>query len=208
MDSMRRRWPIVRTGSRCDRPIGGYRFWVLGASILGIYLALSGIGTNLIPALTDSGLTPTQAAWMQSVFGLAVILGRLAVGALIDRFWAPAVAAVALGVPAIGCLILLEPHSLVVTAFAVLLLGAAAGAELDLMAFLAAKYFGLAHYAKVYAVLYALLAVAGGTAPMIFARAYDLTASYDTSFLIAAGFFVFGALILLLLGRYPRLSPA
>jgi hypothetical protein len=130
------------------------------------------------------------------------------VGALIDRFWAPVVAAVALGVPALGCLILLESHSLVATAFAVLLLGAAAGAELDLMAFLAAKYFGLAHYAKVYAVLYALLAVAGGTAPMIFARAYDLTASYDTSFLIAAGFFVFGALILLLLGRYPRLARA
>jgi hypothetical protein len=41
---------------------------------------------------------------------------------------------------------------------------------------------------------------------MLFARFYDLTSSYDTSFLIAACFFSFGALILLTLGRYPRLD--
>jgi hypothetical protein len=87
---------------------------------------------------------------------------------------------------------------------AALLIGFAAGAELDLMAFFAARYFGLRHYAKIYAILYAILAVAGGTAPMLFARVFDVTASYETSFMIAAGLFVFGAVILLGLGRYPR----
>jgi sugar phosphate permease len=180
----------------------------LGASILAVYLALSGIGTNLMPALTDAGFTSTQAATMQSVFGIAVILGRVAVGYLVDRFWAPAVAALALGLPALGCLILAEPASLGLVAVAVLLIGGAAGAELDLMSFLATKYFGLRHYAKIYATLYALLAVAGGTAPMLFARTFDLTRSYTTSFLITAGLFVFGAVILLTLGRYPTFGAA
>jgi hypothetical protein len=98
---------------------------------------------------------------MQSVFGFAVIGGRTMVGYLVDRFWAPAVAAVALGLPVVGCLILLDPGSTASIVFAVLLLGGAAGAELDLMSFLATRYFGLRHYAKIYAVLYALLAVAG-----------------------------------------------
>ena len=39
---------------------------------------------------------------------------------------------------------------------------------------------------------------------MLFARVYDQTASYEVSFLIATGLFVFGALIVLALGRYPR----
>jgi OFA family oxalate/formate antiporter-like MFS transporter len=184
-----------------------YRFWVLAGSILAIYLALSGIGTNLIPALTDGGLSPARAATIASLFGVAVIVGRLIVGFLVDRYWAPGVAAVALGLPVIGCLILMEPASPARSAVAVLLLGVAAGAELDLMSFLATKYFGVKHYAKIYAVLYAMLAVAGGTAPMLFARLFDLTQSYETAFVIAAGFFAFGAAILLTLGRYPKLGP-
>ena len=72
------------------------------------------------------------------------------------------------------------------------------------MAYFAARYFGLRHYSKIYAILYAILAVAGGTAPMLFARVFDETASYDISYMIATGLFLFGAVILLALGRYPN----
>jgi MFS family permease len=99
--------------------------------------------------------------------------------------------------PAIGCLILTGAPDFTWAVVAALLIGFAAGAELDLMAFFAARYFGLAHYAKIYAILYAILAVAGGLAPMLFARVFDVTASYDISFLIATGLFLFGAVILL-----------
>ena len=84
------------------------------------------------------------------------------------------------------------------------MIGFAAGAELDLMAFLAARYFGLAHYAKIYSVLYATLAVCSGTAPMIFASAYDLTGSYDIGYLIALGLFLLSAVMVLFLGPYPK----
>jgi MFS family permease len=132
------------------------------------------------------------------------MLGRLVVGWLVDRYWAPGVALVSLSLPAIGCLILTGSPDFTWAVVAALLIGFAAGAELDLMAFFAARYFGLAHYAKIYAILYAILAVAGGLAPMLFARVFDVTASYDISFLIATGLFLFGAVILLALGRYPQ----
>ena len=76
------------------------------------------------------------------------------------------------------------------------------------MAFLAAKYFGLLHYARIYAVLYAALALASGLAPMIFATIFDVTGSYNIGFLFVAGFFAVGALMILALGKYPDLTAA
>jgi MFS family permease len=196
--------PVTHWGLTLGEAVRGYRFWVLCVSIFAIYLAVSGISPNLIAALTDQGFTAASAATVQGVYGFSIMLGRLVVGWLIDRFWAPGVAVVSLSLPAIGCLILTGSPDFTWAVVAALLIGFAAGAELDLMAFFAARYFGLAHYAKIYAILYATLAVAGGMAPMLFARVFDVTASYEISFLIATGLFLFGAVILLALGRYPQ----
>jgi OFA family oxalate/formate antiporter-like MFS transporter len=182
----------------------GYRFWILGASIFLVYLAVSGISPNLIAALGDKGYPPAVAAAAQSAYGLAIIGSRLVVGFLVDRFWAPGVALVSLLLPVAGCLLLASADpgfALILVACS--LIGLAAGAELDLMAFLTAQYFGARHYAKIYAVLYAVLAVAGGIAPMLFAKLHDRTASYTASFHVAAALLVLGAVLLPLLGRQP-----
>ncbi|NJO12367.1 MAG: MFS transporter [Gammaproteobacteria bacterium] len=176
---------------------------MLCLSIFTVYLAVSGITPNLIPALTDRGLTPASAARIQGLLGIAIILGRVVVGALVDRFWAPGVALVSLLLPVAGCLILATTTSLPLIYTSVLLIGFAAGAELDLMAFLVSRYFGLRHYSKIYSVMYALLAFGSGTAPMLFAAVYDRTASYEVSFIAAAALFAIGAVVVVALGRYP-----
>ncbi len=79
-----------------------YKFWILFVSILCVYMAVSGISPNLIPALTDNGMSAHDAATVQGMYGIAIVVGRLVVGYLIDRFWAPAVAAVALCLPVAG----------------------------------------------------------------------------------------------------------
>ena len=209
----RDRAPAATPSAPVVRPVPGLtlaaalrtpRFWVLLLSILLIYLSTSGLVSNLVPALTDMGFTSQQAANAQSLYGVSLIVGRLAVGWLVDRYWAPGVAAVSLSFPAIGCWLLMTHPPYALTVFAASLVGFAAGAELDLMSFLAARYFGVRHYAKIYAVLYAALAVAGGIAPPLFARVYDVTGSYRPGIIVASGGFLAGALILLLLGRYPR----
>jgi len=188
--------------------VRGYRFWVLLASILAAYMAFSGIGTNLFPALQDDGLTSSQAATVQSVYGASIIAGRLIVGYLADRYWAPAVAAGSLLLPVAGAWMLIGEPAYAPAAVAAMLIGFAAGAELDLMAFLAARYFGLAHYAKIYSVLYAALAVCSGGAPILFAHVYDRFQTYDLGFTIASGLFAVGALMVLALGPYPDRAPA
>jgi MFS family permease len=105
--------------------------------------------------------------------------------------------------PLIGCLMLMQPEGFYSSVVAAVLIGMAAGAELDLMSFLASRYFGQKHYALIYSVLYMALAICSGGAPLIFASIYDSTASYAISFAIAAGLFGAGGLTVLLMGRYP-----
>jgi OFA family oxalate/formate antiporter-like MFS transporter len=186
--------------------VRNFRFWVLTSSILVIYLAISGVMTNLVPALTDRGLTTMQAAQVAGSIGLAMIIGRVGVGVLLDRFWAPGVSAIVLVLPALSCWLFQSSADLTILFSAAIILGLAAGAELDLLAFLSAKYFGTKNFAKIYAFQYAALAIGSASAPTLFARIYDINGSYDLAFYLAFGFFIFGGTILLTLGRYPNFS--
>jgi OFA family oxalate/formate antiporter-like MFS transporter len=193
-----------QSGLTLGEALRGYRFWILLVAVLVSYMGFSGIGPNLLPAMTDDGLSRESAATIQSIFGLSIILGRVVVGYIIDHHWAPGVASVCLLISALGAFLFIGEQTFWAAAIASLALGFAAGAELDLLAFLAARYFGLAHYAKIYAILYLALAMCSGTAPMLFASVFDLTSSYDWGFGIASILFIIGSGIMLLLGKYPR----
>lgn len=195
------------TGIGVREALRGYHFWVLLLSVFLAYLAVSGIGPNLVPALTDKGRSPTEAALLQGVYGASIIGARILVGLLLDRFWAPAVAAVSLLLPVIGCLLLTGAGTLPWQVLAMALIGFAAGAELDVMSYLAARYFGMRHYGAIYALLYAALAVCSGTAPALFALVQDRSGSYDAAFAGAAVLFLLSAVVVLALGRYPRFDP-
>lgn len=191
-------------GTTLGDALRSYRFWVLSFSILLGYLAISGILTNLVPALVDRGIEAQAAAAFAGAVGITMIPGRILVGFVVDRLWAPGVALVVLLLPAAACLILRDTSSPGLLILCCAVLGLAAGAELDLLAFLTARYFGLAHYSKIYALAYAALAVGSATAPFLFAWMYGQTGNYETSFLIAAIFFAIAALLMPLLGRYPN----
>lgn len=179
------------------------RFWVLGASTTCIYLAIGGIIPNLVPTLTDKGISSRDIATVLSAFGAAIVVGRIGIGALVDRFWAPAVAASVLIPASLACLILdrssAAPHAILAAA----LLGAAAGMELDVLGFLTARYFGLKDFARIYGRAYIFVAAAAGIAPLAFGYIYDLSRSYHWPFMISAALFAAGAIGLLSLGRYP-----
>ena len=179
------------------------QFWVLLGSVFLVYMAASGIGPNLYPAITDAGLSAAHAASALSAFGGAVVAGRLLVGYLVDKFWAPGVAALTMTLPVVGCWLLIDPQSYAASLSAAILIGLAAGAELDLMSYLVARYFGAQNYATIYSVMYMALAVCSGGAPILFAAVYDRFLSYDLSFSIALILFALGGLLMLCMGRYP-----
>ncbi|MEJ7935752.1 MFS transporter [Sphingobium sp. AN558] len=194
--------PHSRSGRARSGMFLQYRFWVLLISIFCTYCAISGVMPNFIPALTDKGMTLERAAIAQGAFGASLILGRLVVGFLVDRFWAPAIGAVFLTPPALGCLLLTWDPGFSAAVTAALLIGLATGAELDLLALLTSRYFAPHLFSKVYSWVYAAAACAGAASPMMFSWLRDLTGSYDASFYMTAALFLVGGAMLPTLGKY------
>lgn len=200
--------PVVRTtGITLARALRGYRFWALGIGLLLIAAGISGLITNFLPLLGDKGVTATAAGGYAGLIGISVIFGRLFAGFLVDHIWAPLIAAIFLSAPGVAALLLsadsITPGLLSLSA---LIIGLAAGAELDLLAFLASRYFGLLHYGSIYGALYVFFSIGAGLAPAVFGRVYDIFGDYVPVLNVVAVMSVAGATLMLFLGRYPNLA--
>ena len=182
------------------------KFWTLNIALTLVVSAVVGMVTNTIPLLRDLGLSATQASAIFGSFGVALIGGRLLAGWLIDRLWAPGVAAVALALPSIGCLLLWQASatsSPALLTLAVALVGVGAGAEFDLSAYLVARYFGLRHYGHLFGIHLGLITAGGMLAPLMFAAMYRATGGYAPMLAYCAASCVVGPLLLLTLGKQP-----
>jgi OFA family oxalate/formate antiporter-like MFS transporter len=193
------------TGISLGEAMRGYRFWVLLSSILMISVAYGGAHIHIAQIVGLHGFSPQVAASVLGVVALGILCGRLIVGFLFDRFWAPGVAFPALLLPASACWLLMGTDaSLVMVMTGAFLLGFAAGAESDVIAYLAARYFGMAHYGRIYGALYMPFGVGSAISPIIYGYVRDQTGGYDPILLAAMFLFAGGGALLLLLGRYPH----
>ena len=190
-------------GMRLGRALKDWRLWLLAYAFIPISFAVGGPIPNLETLLGQKGFDTQDAVTLASLIGVAVIIGRVAGGFLLDYLWAPAVAAVILSLPALATFMLAQAElSFLFAAVAIMILGAAAGVEYDLMAYLVSRYFGMRHYATIYGFLYGFFALGAGFGPAVFGRAFEATGSYDSILMIASLLFLVGALPLLLLGKY------
>ena len=183
------------------------QFWILIVAFVLVAGTIAGLLVNLVPLLVDRGLTAGAAAWYASLVGLNVIAGRLVVGAALDRYWGPAVGAVVLSIPAVSCVVLASGTTeTALLAGAAALIGFAAGAEFDLIAYLCTRYFGMRAYGRIYAWQWAAFSLAAGAGPALFGYAFDRTGAYDVALWAGAGALIVGGALLLGLGRYPTLD--
>ena len=192
------------TGLTLPETLRNYRFWVLFFSIVLIALAYGGAHLNMVQIVQFHGFTPAAAAGVMSVVAAGIFSGRIIVGLLFDRFWAPAVAVPVLLLPVVACYFLMGTGtSEGMIFFAGYLLGFAAGAESDMIAYLASRYFGMKAYGKIYGLLYMPFGVFSSISAPLYGYTRDVTGNYDLILSWAMGLFAIGGLILLVLGRYP-----
>ncbi len=184
------------------------RFWLLNLALSVIVACVVTLVTNGVPLLRDKGLDAADAARIFGSFGLSLILGRVVVGYLVDRLWAPGVAAVALSLPALGCLLLgvAEGSDTAWLVAGVMLVGIGAGAEFDLAAFLVSRYFGMRDYGRLFGIHLGLITLASTLAPWLFGQLYRSTGTYQATLMVCGPLFLTGALALLALGRYPHFA--
>lgn len=194
-------------GFTLGQAIRSYRFYILCLSVVLIYLSITGILTNFIPAMSSRGMAAETAAAAQGGFAISLIAGRLGIGWLIDRLWGPGVAALALIPAALGAFMLVADAGFLRALVGMALVGVAAGAELDVLAYLTSRYFGLRRFSSIYGVLYAFVAIAGASGPVLFAWLQEYTASYDDCFLLTSAMLAAGGMMMFLLGPYPRSFP-
>lgn len=192
-------------GSTVAEALRSYRFWVLVVSILLIALAYGGIFVHMQQMIELAGFSRGASRGVVSSMAVAILVGRVGTGWLLDRIWAPLVTLPVLGAPAIACLLLAGgPPDITVAYACALSVGLAAGAETDLIAYLAARYFGMRNYGRIYGLLLLPFGVAAAISPAAFGLARDLTGDYDFALHIATGMFLIGAALPLALGRYPQ----
>lgn len=176
-------------------------FWTLVVTFALVAMAAASIVVHMVPMLKDAGLDAARAAQIASLIGIGVILGRLLIGWLIDHLFAPRVAATIFAIAAIGCVLLAQggPAQAPVAAF---LIGFALGAEVDLMAYLTSRYFGLRHYGTIYGTVYSCfwIGIAGG--PALTGWLFDATGGYAVALWGIVALFAIGAFAALTLPRF------
>jgi cyanate permease len=171
----------------------------------GGYGAMMGILSQIFPMLTSQGIDAASAAGVIGLMGVSTLVTAIVVGFLLDRIWGPIIGFIATLIPVAGCYLLLGDHVSVQTAsIAIILIGVAAGAEIDLGGYLAARYFGLHSFGLIQGVTALVtmlfMAVSGYAA----GRLFDAFHEYRESLIVMAILYAVSAASYLLLGAYPK----
>jgi MFS family permease len=187
---------------------GDWRFWIIGMAFLFIGAGVAGAIPNLVKLLRTHGQTPAEAARIASLVGVFVLIGRCGCGPLLDRVRAPVVSAAVFAAAALGCLCLtperVAPSLLAAAAAAI---GLAAGAEFDILPYLASRYFGVDRLAWALGLLSIFFYLGATVGPFGFGWLHDLAASYDLPLKLSAGAFALAGAALLTLDPYPDAMP-
>ena len=175
-------------------------FWLMALAFTLVSASVQGCVVHMAPMLSDHNLGGQAAALGSSLIGAAVMTGRIGTGYLLDRTFAARLASILFAVSASGIALLLLGNRPAAFAGA-FLVGLGLGAEVDLIPYLASRYFGLLDFGKVYSSLFAAFALAGALGPLIMGAGFDRTRSYSGPL---AGFFL---AILLATVLMTRLGP-
>jgi cyanate permease len=163
------------SGSTLKEALKSSAFWRLEAAFFLISLVVGGLIVHLPAMLVDRGFSAAVAASTVSYLGYAIIVGRLSLGTLVDRFSPAIVGALLIALSALSSVLLAQG---IAPLAATLLLGLCAGAEVDLLAFLVSRLFGLRNYAQIYGCGISAFTAGAGVGPILAGRAHDLSGGY------------------------------
>jgi cyanate permease len=172
-------------------------FWVMVCAFFLVSASTQGCVIHLATMLGDRGITARTAALGSSLVGAALLLGRVGTGYLLDRLFAPRIAAVVFSGAALGIGLLwlgTTPVSFLV--------GLGLGAEVDLIAYLISRYFGLRAFGKVYSSAFAAFALAGALGPLFMGAGFDLTGSYRVPLIVFLAATTIAIVLMTRLGPY------
>lgn len=171
--------------------------WRIGLSTLITMLLGTAAVVHQVPILVAAGVTTERAALLASLSGIAALAGKFIMGALMDRTHAARISGMILALSGLGFALLLEPLRAPATiVLAMLIIGFAGGAKLQITAYLTGQYGGLLNFGKIFGVMHGLTVLGAGLGPFLAGWAFDRTHSYDTVLMLGVpGSLICGLLI-------------
>lgn len=182
-------------------------FWLTLVSTSLVVTAINGVTAHLVALLTDRGMPNDVSVRMLVAIGLAAIAGRLISGLLLDRFFAPRLAAIIFLIPFVGLVVLLSGNqAFPLVLFASICLGFGLGAEVDIIGFLIGRYFGLRCYGEIYGYIFAVFTIGSGVGPYLMGATYDVLGSYKIALGVFCVMLIISSALIAMLGpyQYPR----
>ncbi len=196
--------PVEHSGLTWQQGLRTFSFWIIVALLFVSSISMNGAITHLSALLTDRGITPKEAALCASVLGGSSVLGRIAVGWLLDRFFGARVALAVNLITAAGIFLLARAASFPAGCVAAALIGIGAGGEAAITPYLLTRYFGLRAFSTLYGLTWTFYAAAGAIGPVILGRAFDSTGSYSALLVLLAAVLAVAAAMNLFLPKYPH----
>jgi MFS family permease len=179
-------------------------FWLLSIAIFVVSVAAIGLVSQFQSVMIEAGIAPSQAIALLSSLATSVFVSRLVIGWALDSFRSEWTAAISLVLAAVGAITLLFSHGNLWYALpATLLIGFSIGAELDLLSFFCARYFGLEDFGAVYGAISVFFYTGMAAGALLYGGIRDRTGGYSPAIAASAILFIIAALLFLALPRSP-----
>ena len=176
--------------------------WQLFLIFCLLSFTLYGVLSHLAPMLRDRGMSAASAALAQSTLGLALVLSRVIIGYVMDRIFAPFVAVSCFLLSAVGVSLLAIGAIDSLAFIAAVCIGISMGAEIDMLAFLTGRYFGVENFGRVYGILFTSFLIGTSIGPVAYGMAYETLGSYIWVLFFSIGLMLVSALVTSRLPRY------
>ena len=194
-------------GQEVSEALNDFRFWLLATVLLIVSVVTNGVVVHTVPILTDNGYAPNRAAALMMAVGLSTMAGRLLSGYLVDNVFAPYVAAFFFLLPSLGLYFLGSANYPIL---GIISIGLASGTEVDMIAFLTSRYFGLRRFGQLYGLLFAIFTAGPAIGPYLMGLSFVHLHSYAPALILFSLALGGASVLVLCLGpyRYPTKSLA
>ena len=203
----------AQAGEAAGRTMGEalrlWQFWQLAILSVLVGIAQGALTLHLYPILNEGGLPAASAAWIVSLFGVALIVGKILSGILFDLVTPHHVLTGSIGFILIASILAWRfaggPIEGITISSA---LGLGAGGIANALAYLTARYFGMNAYASIFGMLMGAFSTAFGIAPVVAGYLRDSTGNYASIFGTLVAALATAFVLSLFLGSAGRLAPS
>jgi predicted MFS family arabinose efflux permease len=179
------------------------QYFKISAAALLFTISCMAIAVHMVPILRDSGLAAKTAAITAGAVGLGAVIGRLTTGLILDRVHGSRIGMVTFSLPIVSVLILLSHPSPGVALIATFILGVATGSELDIVAYVSTRYFGLRHLGAIFGTIIGFISLGAGVGPWLAGFVFDGFGSYYWLMVAVIPAYLVSAVLIATLGPYP-----